>query len=140
MFPIHPKIVHFPVALLISAYILFIVASIWNINKLKIVAHWNLILGAFTAIPAMIVGCLDSEMLTLNQSTKALLKSHENIGLLATILFLLITIWKIFRGKKFTLTERYVFFLFFTLGIVGLAYTSHMGGDLVYKHIVINNK
>tara|TARA_R110002050_G_scaffold290805_1_gene444698 strand:- start:149 stop:739 length:591 start_codon:yes stop_codon:yes gene_type:complete len=135
MIPLHPKIVHFPVALLISAGILGILALIWKSKRdiLKEVLLWNLTLGVAGAILALITGLVEEKTLVHNDSIHSIMETHELLGFIFSGIFLAVLIWLFIRKSKMKTTEFsvLVIILVFSSGLLG--YSAHLGGKMVYE-------
>lgn len=136
---IHPLIVHFPIALLLIAYIALLFFHLWKREVLYILFKWNLAIGTIMAIPATIVGCVDSKVLELNEKARGALTLHENLGLATTLLFIVSMFWVLIRGQKQSKLERTAYLMFLSISILALMLTSHLGGELVYSDKILCN-
>ena len=127
--PVHPMVVHFPIALT-GAAALFILLALWK-NKLffEQAAFANLALATVSTIVAGITGMYDNQVNYLGDAPNAGLKM-----ILAIALFLVTTITVIVRWRKPDLLDKsktvYVvaYFLSFGLALV-LAF---LGGVILY--------
>jgi uncharacterized membrane protein len=135
MMPIHPRIVHFPVALLITATIFGILALMFTGKRRKFMElmTWNLSLGVVGALLAIISGLWEEKNLIHNDAIHEIMESHERIGFLMTGGFLLLYAWWIFRKSRMRLPEfsSLVFVLVLLTGFLG--YGAHLGGRMVYE-------
>ena len=127
--PIHPMVVHFPIALT-GAAALFILLALWK-NKIffEQAAFANLTLATVSTVVAGITGMYDNQVNYLGDAPNAGLKM-----ILAIALFLVTTITVIVRWRKPDLLDKsktvYVvaYFLSFGLALV-LAF---LGGVILY--------
>ena len=127
--PIHPMVVHFPIALT-GAAALFILLALWK-NKIffEQAAFANLTLATISTIVAGITGMYDNQVNYVGDAPNAGLKM-----ILAIALFLVTTITVIVRWRKPDLLDKsktvYVvaYFLSFGLALV-LAF---LGGVILY--------
>lgn len=135
MIPLHPRIVHFPVALLISAAILGILALIWKgkRNTLKEVLFWNLILGVAGAVLALISGLVEEKTLVHNDTIHSILETHELLGFVFSGIFLAVLIWLFVRKPKMKATEFSALVTILVLSSGLLGYSAHLGGKMVYE-------
>ena len=134
---IHPKVVHFPIALLTTYSLLEIIGIVFNKDFISKSALLVLCLGVFTAFLAVLTGNQASQDFNLwNSESKALLIEHQNFatyllwGALAVCaLRIFITVKKKFSGKI------KLIFILFAIAIVFLVYeTGIRGGNLVNKY------
>jgi uncharacterized membrane protein len=127
--PIHPMVVHFPIALT-GAGALFILLALWkNKDFFEQAAFANIALATVSTIVAGITGVYDNQINYVGDAPNAGLKM-----ILAIALFLLTTVTAIVRWKKPDLLETskalYVtaYFASFALALV-LAF---LGGVILY--------
>jgi uncharacterized membrane protein len=139
--PLHPQIVHFPIALIFILPILILVFA-YLIRRNKLPANgWLIIIGLQLATTisgyiALETGETD-EKIVQKVVSKKLIHAHEEkaeifVGL--TVLALVVSISAYFIQKHFQLyLQLGVFFL--TITAAYLAYqTAQLGGELVYQH------
>ena len=127
--PIHPMIVHFPIALT-GAALFFILLALWK-NKafFEQAAFANIALATVSTIAAGITGMYDNQVNYVGEAPNAGLKM-----ILATILLLVTTITAIVRWKNPNLFEKsktlYVAAYFISFGLaITLAF---LGGVILY--------
>ncbi|RUT79599.1 DUF2231 domain-containing protein [Ancylomarina longa] len=136
MIPIHPRIVHFPLALFMIAALVGIIAllSPSRRNLLKEILLWNLGFGLLGAVLAIITGYYEESVLVHNEAIHELMETHELLGIIFTSLFLVSFVWMLIRKSKMGKIEfiSIVLFLIFSSGI--LAYSAHLGGKMVYEN------
>lgn len=135
MIPLHPRIVHFPVALIITAAVFGILALIFSSKRRQFMELliWNLAIGVAGALFASITGLKEEKNLTHNDAIHNILESHALIGYVISGLSVTLLIWMILRKSKMRLPEfvSIVIILFLTSGLLG--YSAHLGGKMVYK-------
>lgn len=135
MIPLHPRIVHFPVAFLIGAAVFGILALIFKSkrNVFKEVLFWNLALGVVGAIVAIISGLREEESLVHNDTIHSIMETHELLGFIISGIFLALLIWIILRKSKMKNIEfkGIVVILVLSAGLLG--YSAHLGGKMVYE-------
>jgi len=131
--PLHPRLVHFPIALLLIGTL----AALWyawreplwlkNWGRLSLTAGWLL------TIPALITGLIDKSRLATG-SPPAQLADQHTTGIFAMwILYGLALYWRI-RWRSHMDTQRrwlWTGMLILASGVLLLA--SHWGGKLVYE-------
>jgi uncharacterized membrane protein len=134
--PVHPMLVHFPIALVIAALILGVVSRIWDIAVLHRVAMWNLIVGTVTAIPAVLTGLAAEEnVFTLDPEYKVL-EVHQTMAFISLGLLVLLSLWAIIGFKKWERTTPVVFLIGLVIGAGSVGVTGYFGGELVFQYRV----
>ena len=134
---IHPKVVHFPIALLTTYSLLEIVGIVFKKEFISKSALLILCLGVVTAFFAVLTGNQASADFNFwTDDSSALLGEHQNYAtylLWFAVLVCGIRIFVILK-KMFSGITKYLFILF-ALMILFLVYQTGMhGGDLVKKY------
>jgi uncharacterized membrane protein len=134
---IHPKVVHFPVALLTTYSLLEIVGIVFKKEFISKSALLILSLGVVTAFFAVLTGNQASaDFIFWTDDSSALLGEHQTYATYLLWLSVLVCGFRIFvvLKKKFFGITKYLFILF-ALMILFLVYQTGMhGGDLVKKY------
>jgi uncharacterized membrane protein len=134
---IHTKVVHFPIALLVTYSFLEIVGITFNKEFITKSALLILCLGIISAFFAVLTGYQAADDFSLwNNESKLLLNEHQTYAtylLWGTILLCALRIYVTLK-KKFKGAVKYLFILF-SIAIIFLVYeTGTHGGDLVKKY------
>lgn len=133
---IHPKVVHFPIALLTTYSLLEIVGIVFKEEFISKSALLILCLGVVTAFFAVLTGNqAASDFGFWNEKSNSLLNEHQTYATYLLWFSAIICGLRIFvvLKKKFTGIIKYIFILF-ALIIIFLVYETGMrGGDLVKK-------
>jgi uncharacterized membrane protein len=134
---IHPKVVHFPVALLTTYAFLEIIGVVFKREFLSKSALLILCLGVVTAFFAVLTGNQAFSNFTFwTDESKALLDKHQTYAtylLWFSVLVCSLRIYFVIK-KKFISFTQYLFILF-AIVILFLVYeTGTHGGDLVKKY------
>jgi uncharacterized membrane protein len=133
---IHPKVVHFPIALLTTYSLLEIVGIVFKKEFISKSALLILCLGVVTAFFAVLTGNqAASDFGFWNEKSNSLLNEHQTYATYLLWFSAIICGSRIFvvLKKKFTGIIKYIFILF-ALIIIFLVYETGMhGGDLVKK-------
>ena len=135
MIPLHPKIIHFPIALLITALLFAILAIAFKKKRqlFKDLLFWNIILGTLGAITAVITGLIAQDKLVHNEAIHELLKTHETLGFIIASVFIILSVWLLIRRSKMDMKE-FVLFTFWLAVVSGtLVYSADIGGKMVYE-------
>ena len=132
--PLHPAIVHFPIALLLLAGIfgtlsLFYKREFWKDLTLKC-----LIVGVVFTPFAVLTGMLAEQNLQHNEAIHEILVIHKYIGFAILFLFQILLVWFWLRRKLFG-NKEYVAWVFGLLaGNLLILYQGYLGGEMVYTH------
>ena len=132
---IHPMIVHFPIALLLTATFISTLAVIFKNKReeLKIVLYWILILGAISALAALFSGLYESERVVHDEAIHKIMEVHKFLGFVIASAFVLITLWFIIRRRKIKYKELLIITLFLIGTSSVLVYSAYLGGKMVYE-------
>ena len=133
---IHPKVVHFPVALLTTYSLFEIVGIVFKKEFISKSALLILCLGVVTAFFAVLTGNqAASEFDFWNEKSNALLNQHQTYATYLLWFSAIICGFRIFvvLKKKFTGIFKYIFILLALIMIFIVYETGMHGGDLVKK-------
>jgi len=133
---IHPLLVHFPIALLVTALAVDLVDAIrqrpgWLVSA----GAWLYGAGAVTAIAAYLSGQQASTSVVVSETVRSAMTVHENWALATTGWFVLLGVMRIAVGVVAPRHRPYRLTLVGAgaLGAVLLWQTSERGGRLVYE-------
>ncbi len=122
---IHPMIVHFPIAFLVGAALLYISAWVFRAATLATTAFHLLILGVLAAGAAVGTGLYAEEGVMLSRSVREhLLEVHEALMLTALGVSVLLGVWALL-ARPFPKRGRWVF----GLGLLALLGVMSLGAD-----------
>lgn len=128
-FHIHPIIVHFPIALFISAFGLEILSLIFKKDALHQTAWHNYILAVIAAVAAVVSAVIDGESL---QHT--VFYAHRALGCW-TLAIAFVSLAVLFLTKKKSAELfRVMFFIFLVVSSALVLATGYYGGRLVYEY------
>jgi uncharacterized membrane protein len=140
---IHGASVHFPIALIICAFLFDFGSTLFKRETWKIVGFWCLIAAAIVALPASISGLaghigwfgVKPDPDTYDFTNVGLSLGHRNLALVGTGIAILLAIWRTARRDALKKGEwaAYLILLFgatFSIGVAGFlgAYV-RMGSD-----------
>jgi uncharacterized membrane protein len=131
--------VHFPLALVLSASILLWAARIVRREglsaTLSTVGTWNLCLGALAALIALATGLGAALDLDVSSAAHQAISSHMKWALFTSLALMLLAVW---RGAGTAPASRpsWMFILLLTATSAGLIVTGFKGGENVYRYAV----
>jgi uncharacterized membrane protein len=129
--PMHPKIVHFPIALFMTALGLDLVSLIFKKDSLHKTALHIYVIAALMTPWVVRTGLWEEERLHLRHP---LLDQHRQFALwtMWTSLMSLAVLW--FVQKKFPKPSRSLFLILLIAVAVFVTLTGHNGGRMVYEY------
>jgi uncharacterized membrane protein len=125
----HVVLIHFPIALFISAVGLDLFAQWTKRRALEDVSYYNLILAGISAAPVLLTGILAWRFQLDGQKLKGILLLHVVLGCLSSALIWLV-LWMHYRARQRAQTLPRYRLLVELLGAVVIALTGHLGGFL----------
>lgn len=133
----HPIFVHFTVALLSIAVILFVVVRFMSDEKLRqqweIVAQWNLWLGAIITVLTVAMGIVAYNSVAHDTPSHAAMTEHRNWALVTAALFMCLAVWSAVRARAGQGINTMILLGLIVAGGL-LASTAWRGGEVVYRH------
>ena len=135
----HPLVVHFPIALVLSATALLLAARLLRSESLAAsaatVGTWNLCLGAAAALVALGTGLSAVLDLDVSAAARQAISTHLKWAMLTTLLLLLLAVW---RGAGTTSRSRpsWLFLVVLIAAGAALSFTAYRGGKNVYEYAV----
>ncbi len=130
----HPLIVHFPIAFIYGATLLYFLAWISASERLQWTALWMLLLGAISAAVALASGFYAAPGLMVSQSVRhELLSHHKHLMVAASILTGALTIWAL-ASRPMPTRFRYVFLVGLVAVMALIASGADLGGEMVYGY------
>lgn len=136
--PIHPAIVHFPIALLVLAgawYAYSIYIRNREANQTAFAIH---LIGVTTLAIAIFTGKIASgEVDTLQEKAREVLQTHEIMAYVQIWLFAMTALWRYLRGKQILSWRKidlYLFGVIYLLALTALFYGAWLGGVMTYVY------
>lgn len=134
---IHPKVIHFPIALLLTYFLFEVLTVVFKKDFLSKAAHLLLFLGVLGALAAVLTGRQAEDAFEFwNKQSSELLEEHElyaNITLWYFTALLLLRTFLTF-GKKFVGVIQYIIIVLAAVGVYFVFQTGDHGGKMVYQH------
>lgn len=133
----HPYLVHFTVALFLSAALFFVIAKAmpgtpWCDGMTK-AANWNLWLGAALTIVTYFAGRQAFGTVAHDEPSHAAMVIHATWGTYTALAILALAAWSIFANRK-GWPVSWLFVGFMLLASLALLNTGFKGADLVFRH------
>ena len=130
----HPLLVHFPIAFIYGATLLYFLAWISGSESLQWTALWMLALGAISAAVALTSGFYAAPGLMVSQSVRTeLLRHHKHLMVAASAITGALTAWAI-ATRPMPIRGRYVFLAGLILVMGLIAAGADLGGEMVFTY------
>lgn len=132
--PVHPAIVHFPVALLTLSVLADLFGYFYRSESLQDAGWWSLVAAAVGGALAIIAGLFDMNREKFTKKAHRQVHKHMKIGfaLFAAIAVLTVWRWVIFSDRSYELNW---FYLIFGCLVMALAFfQGWLGGELVFAY------
>lgn len=130
----HPLLVHFTVALLAIATVLFVVARFaGRSGGIETAANWNLWIGAGITALTIAAGLQAAGSVAHDDAAHAAMENHKYWAFATATAFLLLAVWnglRVRRGQPI----GWAFVTVMVVAFIGLNGTGLRGADLVYRH------
>jgi uncharacterized membrane protein len=131
---VHPLVVHFPIALLFAATLIYWLAFFARRESWQWSGLWTLVLGALGAAAAAATGLYAAPGVMLAPSVKAaLLAHHKRIMITVAILSAMLALWAI-AARPMPARGRSAFLALLLLVAALIARGADYGGRMVYDY------
>ena len=133
-FPLHPMLVHFPIALLFVSVLFDVVGRVFARDSLCEGAHWLLGLGFLGGIAAAIAGNLAEHAAEKAGVAERLIETHETLAYVTLGIMAVLFAVRLLLRNRFGTRALAAYLALATAGLVAISATGHTGGNLVYEH------
>ncbi len=131
---LHPLFVHFPVALLLLALVLEVIALLWRKSELSRAAWWNQIAGTIGLAFAVASGLYAEATVHLTAEARVLLERHEQMAFVAAALFAALLLWRIGARGKIPGHPPVLYMILFLAGVASVLTGALFGGEMVFRY------
>jgi uncharacterized membrane protein len=133
MLKYHALIVHFPIALIMSAFMFAVIGLLYRRKFFKDVIFWNLILGLISSGFAIYTGLMDEKQLVVSHEIQEVLNTHKRNAYYMVAFLLGLTIWLGMRKTDMRFLEYSCWSAFLLIGSVSIGFQGYSGSTLVFK-------
>jgi len=124
----HVALIHFPIALFISAVAFDLIAQWTKRRGVADAAYYNLLVAAISTLPVLATGILAWQFQLEGQKLKGILLLHVVLACVSSVMIWLVW-WVHFRARRREALPSYRLAIEF-LGVGIVALTGHLGGFL----------
>jgi uncharacterized membrane protein len=132
--PLHPALVHFPIALLLLAGVFGILSLFSKRDFWKNLAVKSLVGGVIFFPLVVITGLIEEQNLEHNEAIHELLLIHKYLGISALFYYQIVLLWYWLRKKIAGNKEYIAWVLTLSLGSLLMGYQGYLGGEMVFKY------
>ena len=130
----HPLLVHFPIAFIYGASLMYFLAWLTRSEKLQWTALWMLLLGAIGAAAALISGFYAAPGLMISESVRReLLTHHKHLMVATSLLTAALTLWAL-ASRPMPTRLRYLFLAALLALVLLLTRGADLGGEMVFAY------
>ena len=133
MKPVHPMLVHFPIALLALSVMADLIAFFRHSDSLRNTGWWALVGAAVGAAAAAPAGLYDMRRANLEEEVHERVHRHMKVGLALLAAILGMTLWRgrIYMRPEAAVSAVYLDFALLTMALA--AFQGWLGGELVFS-------
>ena len=130
---LHPMVIHFPIALLMAAFLVETLALVIRQPAWHRLALWNLVLGTLGTAVAVVTGRQAMAVAKHSYQIHQVMELHERLGYVVLGLTTLITVWRLFLRDRFNRRGRLIPWAILGMVCGIIAFSAHLGGRMVYE-------
>ena len=132
--PIHPMLVHFPIALLFASVLFDLASFLSGWEDFKRAGFWLLILGWIGGLAATLSGVLSEDVAKNAGVPEKAIDRHEFFALTTLALFAILILVRILGRNHGSRKVRWLYMAAAFIGLSFLSVTGYLGGDLVFRY------
>ncbi len=134
--PLHPAVVHFPIALTLAALLFELLGFFSRTRTLASAVPVLVLFAALGATAAVISGNWSEEEAVVPAQARAVLEQHEELGEKVMVGLWLLTALRFALGRleRFSSWVRVIMLLLLALAAGAVGWNGKLGGELVFRH------
>lgn len=130
--PLHPTVVHFPIALYLLG-VLLTLGYLWRRTPdYERFAYWTFILAWISVVVAALAGLVDQGSLAPNDPRRDNINNHITAGVVLLVINGLVVYYRFRWADVLATSRRWQYLALMAAGVVAVAVTGWLGGELVY--------
>jgi len=134
---LHPLIVHFPIALLITGFAADTIFMIYKKEPcLSKIGFYLMLAGTLGAIAAVLSGNFFTE--DMSGSVETVRETHETFANITMYLMIVTSIFRIILVKKGMAESKagLAVYILYLAGVITVGYTGMLGGTMVFNYMI----
>lgn len=132
--PLHPMLVHFPIALLFASVFFDFLAMMTKRETFRQTGFWLLIFGWLGGLAATLAGFWSEEGVEKMGVPEAAIERHEFFAIATLAVFAALMLIRWWRRARPSFNKNIVYAAVALVGLALLSTTGFFGGDLVYRY------
>jgi uncharacterized membrane protein len=128
----HEAFVHFPIALLLSAFLFALIGLFYRRGLFKEMVFWNLMIGLLATTAAIYSGAIEQEQIT-DRHLREELDLHARNAYTMGILLTIITVWMGIRKRNMKTMEYLAWLSLFFVASASVGYQGFKGHEMAAK-------
>ena len=137
MLPLHPRLVHFPIALLVTGVLLVLLhlwrRQDWHGLSFERTGFASLVVGWLAVVPAVISGLIDQNAIAMDSPARPVSNNHITAIVVTWIVFGLAIYLRIRQRQIMDdPRRRWLYIGLLLAGLLGLIVAGELGGQLTY--------
>jgi uncharacterized membrane protein len=132
---IHPLVVHFPIALFTTFFLLEVLAMIRRSERLYHAASWTLYTGIIFAVTAILLGMQAARSVPHGGVIHSIIDQHESYATAATGIAVVLALWRAVAGEHLInlAPPRWLHLVLAMVMVLLIFLTADLGGLMVFK-------
>ncbi len=133
--PVHPSLVHFPIALLVAGAFAVILFRLIHKPQAELWGVASLLAGWVLTLPALITGLIDKNAISPDSPADPVVNLHTTLMIAMWIIFgLALYLYYVWRKKdQLTGGKVWIWFGLLLLAVILITLAGHQGARLVYE-------
>lgn len=134
--PLHPAIVHFPIALAVAALALELAGRATRRAAAADAGAWLIVLAAAGGVAAFLTGGMARDEAVVPGAAVELLDVHEDLGRVAMVALLVLAAVRVAlaRSHRYRGAAAWCYLAGLALAAALVLRTGHLGGQMVFRH------
>jgi uncharacterized membrane protein len=131
--PLHPMVVHFPIALYLLG-VLLTLGYLWRTTaEYERFAYWTFVLSGISVVVAALVGLVDLGTLAPDDPRRGTVNNHITSGVALLVVNGLLVYYRFRWPDVLNGSRRRQYLALMAVGVAALVTTGWLGGELVYN-------